>query len=70
MSIALTDVKTELERRMFPKILTLDDYQGITDAVLRELTRYAPIHKFVSLHDCQLCAPEDPLRFHGHSRYT
>jgi len=44
----IADVKTELERRKFPKILTLDDYNGIVDATLREWTRYAPIHKFVS----------------------
>ena len=44
--ITLEQVKCELERRRFPRILSLDDYQGITDAVCRELTRYIPITKY------------------------
>ena len=65
--IALTDVKTELERRRFPKILSLDDYQGIVDATCRELTRYTPITKFVSflaqlqVTDYYVFDPYDPV---------
>lgn len=66
MAITLADVKQELERRRFPKILTLDDYQGITDAVCRELTRHTPITKFVSFQstihvtDYYVFDPDDP----------
>jgi hypothetical protein len=66
-TITLADVKTELERRRFPKILSLDDYQGIVDAVCRELTRYTPITKFVSFQaqlqvtDYYVFDPFDPV---------
>ena len=65
-SITLSDVKQELERRRFPKILSLDDYQGIVDATCRELTRYTPITKFVSftaqlqVTDYYVFDPDDP----------
>lgn len=53
MAITVANVKAELERRKFPKILTADDYEGIIDATLREMTRYTPITKFVSFHSKQ-----------------
>jgi hypothetical protein len=65
MAITVADVKAELEQRKFPKILTEDDYQGIINATLRELTRYSPIHKFVSFQakqqvsDYYVFDPED-----------
>jgi hypothetical protein len=46
--VTAAEVKIELERRRFPSILTDDDYTGIIDAALRELTRYSPITSFVS----------------------
>ena len=48
MSITLSTVKQELERRKFPSILTSDDYTGISDGACRELTRYTPISKWVT----------------------
>lgn len=67
MAVTIADVKTELERRKFPKILTLDDYTGIVDATLRELSRYSPITKWVmftaalQVTDYYVFDPDDPV---------
>lgn len=42
------EIKLELRKRRFPKILTDDDYEGIIQATLREFNRFNLVSKFVS----------------------
>jgi len=46
MALTLTQVKSELERRKFPCILTEDEFQAVLDAALREVGKYAPLTAF------------------------
>lgn len=46
--VTLASIKTELERRRFPSILTEDDYNGILTAALRKMDRYSSDHSYAS----------------------
>jgi hypothetical protein len=46
--MTIEEIKTEMEDRLFPQILTVNNYTSIVKATLRELTRFTPISSFAS----------------------